>query len=196
SLIRKMAGDDWQKLANLRLLFGYMYTHPGKKLTFMGAEFGQWSEWYHEESLEWHLLDYAPHQGLHRWVKELNHFYRREPALFELDFSGEGFSWIDCGNWEECVVSYVRKARSTGDLILAVCNFTPVPRHHYRVGVPAGGYWREVMNSDAQEYGGSGQGNLGGVEASPLPFHGRPCSLSVTAPPLGITVFKREEQPS
>ncbi len=193
SLIRKMAGDDWQKFANLRLLFGYMYTHPGKKLTFMGAEFGQWSEWYHEESLDWHLLDYAPHQGLQRWVKELNHFYRREPALYELDFSGQGFSWIDCGNWEESVVSYVRKARSTGDLILAVCNFTPVPRHHYRVGVPAGGYWKEVMNSDAKEYGGSGQGNLGGVDASPLPFHGRYYSLSVTAPPLGIAVFKREE---
>ena len=194
SLIRKMAGDDWQKFANLRLLFGYMYTHPGKKLTFMGAEFGQWSEWYHEESLDWHLLDYAPHQGLQRWVKELNHFYRREPALHELDFSGEGFSWIDCGNWEESVISYVRKARSTGDTILAVCNFTPVPRHHYRVGVPAGGFWREVMNSDAQEYGGSGQGNLGGVEASPLPFHGRPCSLSVTIPPLGMAVFKREDR--
>jgi 1,4-alpha-glucan branching enzyme len=191
-----MAGDDWQKFANLRLLFGYMYTHPGKKLTFMGAEFGQWSEWYHEESLDWHLLDYAPHQGLQRWVKELNHFYRLEPALYELDFSGEGFSWIDCGNWEESVVSYVRKARSTGDLILVICNFTPVPRHHYRVGVPAGGYWKEVMNSDAQEYGGSGQGNLGGVEATPLPFHGRHYSLSVTAPPLGIAVFKREEHHS
>jgi 1,4-alpha-glucan branching enzyme len=196
SLIRKMAGDDWQKFANLRLLFGYMYTHPGKKLTFMGAEFGQWSEWYHEESLDWHLLDYAPHRGLQRWVKELNHLYRREPALYELDFSGEGFSWIDCGNWEESVVSYVRKARSTGDLILVICNFTPVPRHHYRVGVPAGGYWKEVMNSDAQEYGGSGQGNLGGVEASPLPFHGRQYSLTVTAPPLGIAVFKREEHHS
>jgi 1,4-alpha-glucan branching enzyme len=193
SLIRKMSGDDWQKFANLRLLFGYMYTHPGKKLTFMGAELAQWSEWYHEESLDWHLLDYAPHQGMHRWVKELNHFYRRESALYELDFSDEGFSWIDCGNWEESVVSYVRKARSTGDLILAVCNFTTVPRHNYRVGVPAGGYWREVMNSDAKVYGGSGQGNLGGVEASPLPFHGRYHSLSLTVPPLAIAVFKREE---
>jgi 1,4-alpha-glucan branching enzyme len=192
SLIRKMAGDDWQKFANLRLLFGYMYTHPGKKLCFMGGEFAQWSEWYHEESLDWHLLESAPHQGMQRWVKELNHFYRREPALYELDFSGEGFSWIDCGNWEESIVSYVRKARSTGDLILAVCNLTPVPRQNYRVGVPEGGYWKEVMNSDAEEYGGSGQGNLGGVEAFPLPFHGRNHSLSLTVPPLGIILFKRE----
>jgi 1,4-alpha-glucan branching enzyme len=192
SLFARMPGDDWQKCANLRLLFGYMYTHPGKKLFFMGAEFAQWNEWYHEASLDWHLLEFAPHQGVQRWVKELNRCYGREPALHELDFSGAGFSWIDCGNWEECIISFVRKARTTGDMILTVCNFTPVPRHHYRIGVPAGGFWMEVLNSDAEEYGGSGQGNLGGVEASPLPFHGRAHSLSLTVPPLGIVVFKRE----
>jgi 1,4-alpha-glucan branching enzyme len=190
SLIRKMAGDDWQKFANLRMLFGYMYTHPGKKLSFMGSEFAQWSEWYHEDSLEWHLLDLAPHQGMQRWVRELNHLYRHESALHEADFSGEGFSWIDCGNWAESVVSYVRKARSNKDVILVVCNLTPIPRHNYRVGVPNGGYWKELMNSDGKEYGGSGQGNFGGLEASPLPFHGHRHSLNLTLPPLGIVLFK------
>lgn len=190
SLIRKMAGDEWQKFANLRLLFGYMFTHPGKKLTFMGSELGQWSEWYHEDSLEWHLLDQPFHQGLQRWMKELNHLYRREAALHELDFSGEGFSWIDCGNWAESIICYVRKARSTDNLILAVCNLTPIPRHGYRVGVPEGGHWREIMNSDAEVYGGTGQGNFGGVDASPLPFHGHGHSLSLTVPPLAVCLFK------
>ncbi len=192
SLIRKMAGDDWQKFANLRLLFGYMMTHPGKKLSFMGSELAQWSEWYHEESLEWHLLEMPFHQGVQRWVRELNQLYRSEPALYELDFSGEGFSWIDCGNWEESVVSYVRKARSNSDVILAVCNLTPVPRHNYRVGVPSGGFWKELMNSDAKEYGGSGQGNLGGVEADSIHFHGRDHSLALTLPPLGVVIMKND----
>ncbi len=192
SLIRKMAGDDWQKFANLRLLFGYMITHPGKKLSFMGSELAQWSEWYHEESLEWHLLEMPFHQGMQRWVRELNHLYRSEPALYELDFSGEGFSWIDCGNWEESVVSYIRKARSNSDVILAVCNLTPVPRHNYRVGVPSGGFWKELMNSDAKEYGGSGQGNFGGAEADSIRFHGRDHSLALTLPPLGVVVLKKD----
>ncbi len=192
SLIRKMAGDDWQKFANLRLLFGYMITHPGKKLSFMGSELAQWSEWYHEESLEWHLLEMPFHQGVQRWVRELNHLYRSEPALYELDFSGEGFSWIDCGNWEESVVSYIRKARSNSDVILAVCNLTPVPRHNYRVGVPSGGFWKELMNSDAKEYGGSGQGNFGGAEADSIRFHGRDHSLALTLPPLGVVVLKKD----
>ena len=193
SLFGKMPGDDWQKFANLRLLFGYMYTHPGKKLLFMGGEFGQWREWVHEESLEWHALQYPAHQGVQRWVRDLNHLYRREPALHELDFEPIGFEWIDFNDADNSVIAFTRKGRSTKDMILVVCNFTPVGRHNYRVGVPAGGMWQEILNSDGKEYGGSGQGNLGGIEASPLPSHGRSHSLSLTVPPLGILVFKRKQ---
>ncbi len=191
SLIGKMPGDDWQKFANLRLLLGYMYAHPGKKLLFMGGEFGQWREWNHDESLNWHLLQYTPHQQIRRWVGELNHFYRKEPSLHELDFEAGGFEWIDCNDWEHSVISFIRKGKSS-DIMLAVCNFTPVPRYNYRIGVPAGGFWKEVLNSDAQEYGGTGHGNFGGVEAEPIPFHGRHHSLSLTLPPLGIIFFKKE----
>jgi len=193
SLIGKMAGDDWQKFANLRLLYGYMFTHPGKKLLFMGAEMAQWREWYHEESLDWHLLQYDRHQGIQRWLRDLNRFYRSEPALYELDFQSEGFSWIDCGDWEGSIISYLRQGRSSRDLLLAVCNFTPVPRVGYRVGAPAGGLWQEVLNSDAEIYGGSGHGNFGGVEAEDTPVHGRDFSLTLTLPPLGIVVFKKPE---
>jgi 1,4-alpha-glucan branching enzyme len=193
ALIGKMPGDEWQKYANLRLLFGYMYGHPGKKLMFMGAEFGQWREWYHEESLEWHALQYPSHQGVQRWVKDMNHFYRTEPAMHELDFGQEGFEWIDFQDWEGSIISFLRKGKSTGDLILVVCNFTPTPRHNYRIGVPRGGFWREVLNSDAKNYGGSGQGNFGGVETTPIPAHGRDRSLSLTLPPLGVLFFKKEE---
>ena len=193
SLIGKMAGDDWQKFANLRLLYGYMFTHPGKKLLFMGAEMAQWREWYHEESLDWHLLQYDRHQGIQRWLRDLNRFYRSEPALYELDFQSEGFSWIDCGDWEGSIISYIRQGRSTQDLLLAVCNFTPVPRVGYRVGAPAGGLWQEVLNSDASIYGGSGHGNFGGIEAEDTPVHGRDFSLTLTLPPLGIVVFKKPE---
>ncbi len=192
SLISKMPGDEWQKHANLRLLYGYMYTHPGKKLLFMGGELGQWREWNHEESLEWHLLQHPPHQGLQRWVKDLNHFYRSEPSVYELDFEADGFEWIDCGDWEENVVSYIRKCRSTDDITLVVCNFTPVPRFNYRVGVPRGGFWKEALNSDAREYGGSGHGNFGGVEASEISCHGRNHSLCLTLPPLSMIAFKKE----
>ncbi len=192
SLIGKMPGDDWQKHANLRLLFGYMYTHPGKKLLFMGSELGQWREWNHEESLEWHLLQYPPHQGLQKWVNDLNHFYRNEPSLHELDFEADGFEWIDCGDWEENVISYIRKCRSTDDIILVVCNFTPVPRSNYRVGVLRGGFWKEALNSDAREYGGSGHGNFGGVEASEISCHGKNHSLCLTLPPLSMIAFKKE----
>ena len=192
SLLSKMAGDDWQKFANLRLLFGYMYTHPGKKLLFMGGEFGQWQEWYHEESLHWHLLEYPHHQGIQKWIRDLNHFYRNEPALYELDFQPEGFEWIDFSNWEESIIIFVRRDKSTKDIILVVCNFTPVPRYNYRVGVPEGGFWKEALNSDAQEYGGSGHGNLGGAEAAPIPWHGKNYSLSLTLPPLGVLIFKKE----
>jgi 1,4-alpha-glucan branching enzyme len=192
SLLRKMPGDDWQKFANLRLLLGYLYAHPGKKLLFMGGEFGQWDEWYHEQSLSWHLLAYEPHQGIRRLVRDLNGLYRSEPALHEIDFDAEGFEWINAGDWEQSVVSFLRKGKSAGDAILAVCNFTPVPRHNYRVGVPFGGYWREVLNSDSKDYGGSGHGNLGGVEATPVSYYNRFHSLSLVLPPLGIVFLKGE----
>ena len=191
SMIRKMPGDDWQKFANLRLLYGYMFGHPGKKLLFMGNDFGQWNEWNHDASLDWHLLEQDPrHKQLQRWVRDLNTFMRGEPSLYELDSDPAGFEWIDCNDVERTVLSFLRKGRRDGETLLFVCNFTPVPRHNYRVGAPAGGYWKEVMNSDAPLYGGSGQGNMGGVEASPLPMHGRLWSLSLTAPPLATVVFK------
>jgi 1,4-alpha-glucan branching enzyme len=195
SLLGKMPGDDWQKFANLRLLLGYMYAQPGKKLLFMGGEFGQWREWVHDESLEWHLLDYPPHSGLKRWVEELNRFYRGQPALYELDFEQAGFEWIDCNDVEHSVVSLMRKGRSPDDLLVVVCNFTPTTHFNYRIGVPQPGFWRELLNSDAREYGGSGQGNLGGVEAAPIPLHGRPYSLTLTLPALAIVFFKSAGRP-
>ncbi len=192
SLIRKMPGDDWQKFANLKLLFGYMFGHPGKKLLFMGAEFGQWDEWYHEKSLDWDLLEFAPHQGVQRWVRDLNGFYRSEPALYEIDFSYDGFEWIDFRDAESSIICFLRKGKKRGDLILAAANFTPVPRTDYRVGVPMGGFWKEMLNSDAEVYGGSGYGNMGGVEASSTPCHGKPFSISLSLPPLGIVFLKSE----
>jgi len=195
SLLAKMPGDGWQKFANLRALFGYMWTHPGKKLLFMGCEFGQWNEWYHETSLDWHLLQYPSHQGLHRFVRDLNHLYRSEPALYELDFSNDGFEWVDLHNWETSTVSYLRKGRDSGEVILVVCNLTPVPRHNYRVGVPRGGYWRELLNSDAAIYGGSGMGNLGGAESVPVGAHGHFHSLTITLPPLSVLCFKAPASP-
>ncbi|MDR5694886.1 MAG: 1,4-alpha-glucan branching protein GlgB [Armatimonadota bacterium] len=190
SLLSKMPGDEWQKCANLRLLFGYMVAQPGKKLLFMGGEFGQWREWQHDEGLEWHLLARSRHAQVQRWVADLNRLYRNEPALHELDCDPSGFEWIDCTDADHSIVSFLRKAHSTGDLLLIVCNFTPVPRHGYRVGVPRGGYWREILNSDAEIYGGTNQGNLGGREADPIPFHGRPYSLALTLPPLGCLFLK------
>jgi 1,4-alpha-glucan branching enzyme len=193
SLVSKMPGDDWQKFANLRLLFGYQYAQAGKKLLFMGGEWGQWSEWKHEESLSWDQLQYAPHAGLRQWVRDLNRFYRGEPALHELDLNPAGFEWIDGGDADQSVLSFVRKGKTTNALVLAVCNFTPVPRFQYRVGVPSVGTWREVLNSDAKEYWGSGLGNLGEVEAEPQPSHGRPYSLSLTLPPLAVVFFRQED---
>jgi 1,4-alpha-glucan branching enzyme len=190
SLIGKMPGDDWQKFANLRALFGYMIAQPGKKLLFMGGEFGQWSEWVHDASLDWDLLDSAPHAGLLKWVGRLNRLYREEPALHELDCHPGGFEWIDCGDAESSVVSLLRKAKSASSVILAVCNFTPVPRHNYRVGAPGGGFWQEIANSDAAEYGGGNMGNFGGVEAAPIPLHGRRYSVTLTLPPLSVSFFK------
>ena len=192
SLLGKMPGDDWQKFANLRLLFGHMYAQPAKKLLFMGGEFGQWNEWYHEESLDWHLLELPLHAGLQRWVKELNRTYRTEKALYELDFDPAGFEWIDCNDTQQSTLSLIRKSRSTGEIILVVFNFTPTPRYSYQVGVPREGLWQEILNSDAEEYGGSGHGNFGGIEAVPIEIHGRPYSLKLTLPPLGAVFFKSE----
>lgn len=190
SLLGKMPGDDWQKFANLRLLYGYMYTQPGKKLLFMGGEFGQWREWNHDESLDWHLCQYPLHAGLQRWMEDLNRLYRNEPALHELDTQPRGFEWIDCNDAPASVVSCLRKGQSTDDLVLVVCNFTPVARLNYRVGTPRNGFWHEVRNSDAQDYGGSGHGNMGGIEATPVPWHGRPYSVNLTLPPLSAVFFK------
>ncbi len=193
SLIGKMPGDDWQKFANLRLLLAHMYSQPGKKLLFMGGEIGQWAEWNHDSSIEWFLLDSLPHAALQRWVEDLNRMYRDLPALHELDSSGEGFEWIDCCDTENSIVSLIRKSRSNPEQRVAVAlNFTPVPRHNYMIGVPAGGFWREILNSDAPLYGGSGQGNMGGVDAAPIPLHGRRWSLNVTLPPLGAVFFMNE----
>ena len=190
ALIGKMPGDEWQQFANLRLLYGYMWGHPGKKLLFMGGEFGQKREWQHEESLEWHVVQYPLHAGVKNWVRDLNAFYRTERALFELDFSPEGFEWIDCNDADNSVISFLRKGRRPDDLVLIVCNFTPVVRANYRIGVPRGGFWRERLNSDAAHYGGSGQGNLGGCEAAPLPAHGHYHSLNLRLPPLSTLMLK------
>jgi 1,4-alpha-glucan branching enzyme len=184
SLLGKMSGDDWQKFANLRALYGYMYAQPAKKLLFMGGEFGQWREWSHDGSLDWDLVDYPLHSGVQQWIRDLNRLYRSEPALHELDCEPAGFEWIDCGDAESSVVSLIRKGKSTANLVLMVCNFTPVPRQEYRIGAPHGGFWREALNSDATEYGGSGMGNRGGVDADAWPQHGRPFSLPLTLPPL------------
>lgn len=192
ALIGKMPGDEWQQNANLRLLFGYMYGHPGKKLLFMGGEFGQWKEWNHDESLEWHALQYQPHCGIQTWVKDLNHFYRAEPAMYEMDFDLKGFQWIDFHDWEQSIVSFTRRGKNSDDIILVVGNFTPVPRYNYIIRVPRGGFWREILNSDSGYYGGSGLGNSGGVEAVPIPYQGMYYSLSLVLPPLGILFFKHE----
>ena len=191
ALAGKMPGSGLQKIANLRLLFGYLYTHPGKKLLFMGCELGQWAEWSHEQSIEWHLLQFQSHYGVWKWIRDLNHVYRSEPALFEVDFENAGFEWVDFSDQEASVICFIRKGRSTLDTVLVVCNFTPVPRLNYRVGVPEGGFWRELLNSDARDYGGDGYGNFGGHEATVEPCHHRSHSLLLTLPPLGIVVFKK-----
>jgi 1,4-alpha-glucan branching enzyme len=192
SLLSKMPGDDWQKFANLRLLFGYMYGQPGKKLVFMGGEFGQRREWNHDASLDWHLLEFAPHAGIQRWVKDLNLAVIREPALHEQDHAQSGFSWIDCNDALQSVVCFLRNDRSNEKNVVVACNFTPVPRIGYVVGVPSGGVWEEFLNSDATDYGGSGMGNFGRVASRPIPAHGRPYSLELTLPPLSTVFFRKE----
>jgi 1,4-alpha-glucan branching enzyme len=189
SLLDKMPGDEWQKFANLRLLLAYQFSHPGKKLLFMGDELGEWNEWNHEASLDWNLLDYPRHAGIQRLVKDLNNLCRAKPALHELDCEPDGFQWIDMGDVENSVLSFVRKGASPG-LVLAVFNLTPVPRQSYRVGVPKAGFWKEILNSDAREYGGSGQRSLVRGTAESVPWHGKDYSVSITLPPLAAVLFE------
>jgi len=190
SLLHKMPGDDWQKFAGLRLLLGYMYAQPGKKLLFMGGEFGQRGEWSHEESLEWHLLQYQPHLGVQQWVTDLNSLYRDQAALHEIDFDPAGFEWIDTADARHSIISFLRKGRSPEDLVLVVCNFTPETFFSYDIGVPLAGTWTETLNSDAAQYGGSGKDNPGQIMTSNTGKHGRPYSLNLTIPPLAVIFLK------
>jgi 1,4-alpha-glucan branching enzyme len=190
SLLGKMSGDDWQRFANLRLLFAHQWTQPGKKLLFMGGELAQRAEWRHDHSLDWHLLEHAPHRGVQRWMADLNRLHRNEPCLHEADCYGWGFEWVDCNDSDHSTIAYLRRGRDTGAALLVALNFTPVPRHDYRVGVPWGGTWHELLNSDSHAYGGSGQGNFGGVTAEAIPCHGRDHQLTITLPPLGAVIFK------
>ncbi|HWF93291.1 MAG TPA: alpha amylase C-terminal domain-containing protein, partial [Terriglobales bacterium] len=190
SLIGKMPGDEWQKFANLRLLFGYMFGQAGKKLLFMGGEFGQVREWNHDASLEWHVLRYPVHAGMQKWVAELNRAYRELPALHELDTDAGGFEWVDANDSSTSVLSFLRRGKSPKDVVLVVLNLTPVIRMQYHLGVPLPGRWNEILNSDAHEYAGSGVGNFGGVQAEDSPAHGRPYSLKLTLPPLGALFLK------
>ncbi|MBI4478105.1 MAG: 1,4-alpha-glucan branching protein GlgB [Acidobacteria bacterium] len=190
AMLNKIPGDIWRKCATLRALYGFMFGHPGKKLMFMGCEFGQWREWDYDGSLEWHLLDHEPHAGIQRLVRDLNSLYRRERSLHELDLVPAGFRWIDCNDNENSVVSFIRCSRDPRDFLVFVLNFTPVPRQHYRVGVPEGGWYEELLNSDAHIYGGSNTGNAGGVSSALVEAHGLPHSIDLTLPPLSCLVLK------
>jgi len=191
SLLAKMPGDAWQKFANLRALFGLMWGFPGKKLLFMGGDIGEWNEWNHERSLDWHLLGYENHRGLQRWVADLNRVNREEPALHEVDFEYQGFDWIDFQDAASSVISFERKRRDGSGRVIVLCNFTPVPRHAYRIGVGEAGNYREILNSDAAVYGGSNVGNAGVVASSAVPVHGRQHSLELVLPPLSVLYMKR-----
>ena len=192
SLLGRMPGDEWQQLANLKLFMAYMFTHPGKKLLFMGSEFAQVCEWNHDQSLEWHVLNFDRHRHCQQLVKDLNHLYRSHRALYERDFDSDGFEWIDFSDADQCVISYVRLSRKKDQMMMVVSNMTPVPRHNYRIGVPQEGFYKEVLNTDAKEYGGSGIGNLGGVHSEQVTCHGRPYSVNVQLPPLAVCVFLLE----
>ena len=192
SILGKMAGDDWQKFANLRLLYGYMTAQPGKKLLFMGSEFGQWGEWAHEQSLEWHLTAFDRHSGVQRLVRDLNTLYASESALHEGDCEAFGFQWIEANDSDRSAMAFLRRGSDPEDVVIVAFNFTPVPRHNYRVGVPRPGRWAEIMNTDAEVYGGSGVGNLGGVETAPIPVQGQQWSVMLTLPPLAAVFFKPE----
>ena len=189
-LVYKFPGDDWQKFATLRLLYGYMYAHPGTKLLFMGAELGQTQEWNHDRSLDWHLLDHAPHQGVWRYLQQLNACYKNEKAFYELPFDSYTFEWIDLNDNRNSVLSFIRKGRNPEDVILVICNFTPVPRHGYRTGVPKRGYWQEILNSDYAEFGGSGVTNPNPVHTDDFWIHNRTQSLLLSLPPLGVAYFR------
>jgi 1,4-alpha-glucan branching enzyme len=190
SLLDQMPGDLWQKFANLRLLLGYMWTHPGKKLLFMGGDFGQWNEWNHETSLQWDLLQWDSHQGLQRYVADMNHLYRKEPSLHQVDFEPSGFEWIDCHNCDDSALSFIRRARDPKDFLVVCCNFTPAPRMHHRIGVPERCWYQELSNSDSTYYYGSNMGNGPGAMAEEISSHGRPFSINITLPPLAVVVFK------
>jgi 1,4-alpha-glucan branching enzyme len=176
-------------------LFGYQYTHPGKKLNFMGADIGQWSEWSEDRSLDWHLMDLPTHRSLNRWVADLNDFYKEQPALYEQDFSSDGFQWIEANDAQNSVYTYIRYAKDPSEFLVMACNFTPVPRENYRVGVPEAGHYAELLNSDAEQYGGGNLGNYGGFHTDPVPAHNHNQSLNLTIPPLGIVVMKLRRSP-
>ncbi len=190
SLLDQMPGDMWQKFANLRLLYAYMWTHPGKKTLFMGSDIAQWNEWNHDVSLQWHLLQWDSHKGVKQLVGDLNRIYRNEPALYEVEFEGSGFEWIDCMSSENSVLAYMRKAKNPDDFVVVCANFTPVPRDDYRIGVPREGWYQEILNSDSEHYGGTNCGSHPGRNAEPIPAQGRPFSISVNMPPLGAAIFK------
>ena len=194
SLLDQMTGDMWQRFANLRLLYGYQWTHPGKKLQFMGCEIAQWNEWDCETELQWDLLQWDLHQGMQKMVADLNGLYRREPALYEVDFDWTGFEWIDSHNYNDSVLVYIRKAKDPEDFLFVACNFTPVVRPNYRLGVPVGGWYDEIFNTDSEYYGGSNVGNFPGVEAEATESHSRPFSIEITLPPLGVTILKPRRQ--
>jgi 1,4-alpha-glucan branching enzyme len=187
SLLYRMPGDEWQRFANLRLLYTYMFTYPGKKLLFMGCEFGQGDEWNSAAELDWYVLDYPFHQGIKRLVGDLNRLYRDFPALYHYDFEPQGFEWIDCHDAPQSILSYVR--RHDDQVAIVALNFTPIPRYNYRLGVPHAGLYREALNSDSGFYSGSNLGNAGTVQAEDIPWMGRPCSISITLPPLAGVVF-------
>jgi 1,4-alpha-glucan branching enzyme len=190
SLLDQMPGDIWQKFANLRLLYGYMWTHPGKKTLYMGNDIAQWNEWNHDTSLQWHLLQWESHQGMQQLVADLNRIYQQEPALYEVDFENSGFEWIDCMSSEDCVLVYMRKAKDPADFLVVCCNFTPVPRADYRVGVPQAGWYQEILNTDSEHYGGTNVGSHPGRQSEPIVAQARPHSISVNMPPLGVVIFK------
>ncbi|HYM13066.1 MAG TPA: 1,4-alpha-glucan branching protein GlgB [Bryobacterales bacterium] len=192
ALLAKMPGDMWQQFANARAFLGYMYGHPGKKLLFMGSEIGQWNEWNHAAGVEWDLLKYDTHRSLRRYVADWNRLYRQERSLWEVDFEWKGFEWIDFHDAQHSIIAFIRRASDAEDFLVFVCNFTPVVREGYRIGVPAPGRYREILNSDAEIYGGSNVGNGGGVDAEAEPSHGRDHSILVTLPPLAVVVFKRQ----
>ncbi len=190
ALLDKMPGDFWQKFANLRTLLAFMYGHPGKKLLFMGSDFGQWQEWKENQSLDWHLLEFEPHQKLQNLVKDLNFLLRSEPALHEIDFQNDGFEWIDFMDSENSIITFIRKTHRKEDTLIFMCNFTPVYRENYRIGVPYHTFYREVLNTDSASYWGSNKGNMGGFHSNNIPWHGRPYSLNLIIPPLATVIFK------